>query len=84
MTSGGDNKWRVDGVWVHATLVIVVHGDKSPVGDNASDADGAVWAGTSDEVFYCGGVEELDVGEGEDFGEEGRSEKCLFKKLVWI
>jgi hypothetical protein len=49
----------------------VVHGDKSPVGDDTGDAEGTVRVGAGDEVFDGGGVEELDVRELEDFGEEG-------------
>jgi len=63
MTSGGDNNWGVDSIWVHAGLVVVVHGDKRPVGDDTSDADGPVWIRASDEVFNRGGIEELDIGE---------------------
>jgi hypothetical protein len=55
----------------------VVHGDERPVGDDAGDAEGAVVVLARDEVFDCGGVEEFDVGEGEDFGEEGGCEECL-------
>lgn len=55
----------------------MVHGDESPVCDDAGDTEGSIWLGAGDEVFDCGGVEELDIGEGEDFGEEGRSEESL-------
>jgi hypothetical protein len=52
-------------------LVVVVHGDESPVCDDTGDAEGAICIGASDEIFDRGGVEELDVGELEDLGEEG-------------
>ncbi len=81
MTRGGDNDWSVDSVWVHARLVIVVHSDKSPVGDNTGNAKGAVWVGTGDEVFDRRGVEEFDVWEGENFGKQGGGEECLFQEL---
>lgn len=35
-----DDEGRVDGVGVHAGLVVVVHADEGPVGDYAGDADG--------------------------------------------
>jgi hypothetical protein len=47
----------------------VVHGDESPVCDYAGDAECAVGVGASDEILHCGGVEEFDVGEGENFRE---------------
>ena len=76
MTSCGDYKRGVDSVGIHAGLVVVVHGYKSPVCDDTCDADLAVRAcGASDEVFDGGGVEELDVGERKDFGEEGGCEE---------
>jgi hypothetical protein len=78
MSGCGDDDRCVDGVWVHAGLVVVVHGDECPVGDDTSNAD-LVRAGdgTCDEVFDGGSVEELDVGEGEDFGEESGGEQSL-------
>jgi hypothetical protein len=54
----------------------VVHRNESPVGDNTSDADcvGVArcrgWAG--DEVLDSCGVEQLDVGELQDLGQQGR------------
>lgn len=77
MTSGADHERGIDGIGVHARLVVVVHGDKSPVCNDTGDAEGAVGVGAGDEIFDCGCVEQLDVGEGEDFGEEGRGEKGL-------
>lgn len=78
MAGGGDDERGVDGVGVHAGLVVVVHGDEGPVGDDTGDADGAVGAvGAGDQVLDGGGVEELDVGEGEDLGEEGGGEEGL-------
>lgn len=72
MARGGDDERGVDGVGVHAGLVVVVHGDEGPVCHDAGDADGGGvrdgGGGARDEVFDCGGVEELDVGEGEDLG----------------
>lgn len=66
---GGDDNWSIDSVWVHAGLVVVVHGDESPVCDYAGDAECAVAVGASDEILHCGGVEEFDVREGENFRE---------------
>lgn len=53
----------------------MVHGHEGPVGDDAGDLDGRGVGGVveraGDEVFDAGCVEQLDVGEGKDFGEEG-------------
>jgi len=57
-------------------LVVVVEGYQRPVCYYASDTDPiSRWERARDEVFDCGGVEELDVGEGEDFGEQGGGEE---------
>lgn len=81
MASSADDEWSVDGVGVHAGLVIVVHRDKSPVCDYTSDADSVrVRRGGSrarDQIFHRGGVEKLDVGEREYAGKEGGSEEGL-------
>ena len=81
VTGGGDDKRCIDGVRVHAGLVVVMHGDKGPVGHHTSNADssrvGRSWGGTGDEVLNGSGVEELDVGEGKDLGKEGGCEECL-------
>jgi hypothetical protein len=54
-----------------------MHRDQSPVGDDAGDAQGAVCSSAGDEVLHRGGVEELNVREGEDFGKEGGCEESL-------
>ena len=54
----------------------MVHGHKSPIGNDTSDANLTVrTCRTSNEIFNGGSVEELDVGEGKDFGEKGRSKE---------
>lgn len=59
----------------------MVHGDERPVGHHAGDLDGGGVGGVveraGDEILDAGRVEELDVGEGEDFGEEGGGEEGL-------
>jgi len=57
VTGRGDDDGRVDGVGVHAGLVVVVHGHEGPVGDDAGDADAAVAVLAGDQVFDGGGVE---------------------------
>ena len=79
MTSGRDDNWGVDGIGVHAGLIVVVHGDEGPVCDNSGDADGSIGGLAGDEIFNSGSVEEFDVREGEDFGEEGGCEESLVK-----
>jgi hypothetical protein len=61
-------------------LVVVVHGDKGPVCDNACNAKRPIRDLASDEIFDSGSVKELNVREGEDFGEEGGSEEGLMSK----
>jgi hypothetical protein len=48
-----------------------MHGDQGPVSNDSGDAEGTVGVGAGDEVFDGGGVEELDIGELENFGEKG-------------
>lgn len=51
---------------------------KSPVGDDTGDLDFldvTAGAGAGHQILDASGVEELDVGEGEDLGEEGRREE---------
>jgi hypothetical protein len=60
-------------------LTIVMHGDKSPVGDNTRNANGVGIVGcrsrTSNQVFDSRGVEQLDVGEVQDLAHQRRREK---------
>lgn len=56
MACGGDDDGCVDGVGVHAGLVVVVHGDEGPVGYDAGDLDLVTFV-ARDEVFDGGGVE---------------------------
>lgn len=91
VASSADDERGVDGVRIHAALVVMVHGDESPVGDNTSDADLSIRAsGASDEVLDRCGVEKLDVGESEDFAEQSGSEEggvfdddVVFFFFVW-
>ena len=78
MARAGDDDLGVDGVGVHARLVVVVHGHQGPVGHDPGHSDLAVvrWAG--DQVLHTGGVEELDVGELEHLGAQlGDEERCV-------
>lgn len=75
VAGSGDDDGSVDGVGVHAALVVVVHADESPVGDHTGDVQltSAVLAG--DEVLDSSSVEELDVRELQDLGEHGAGEE---------
>ena len=76
MAGRADDERCVDGVGVHAGLVVVVHADEGPVGDDAGNAKFLTCGGrTGDEVFDGCCVEELDVGEAEDLGEKSRGEE---------
>lgn len=56
----------------------MMHGDQGPVGNDSGDAERiGAWDLASDEILYGGGIEKFDVGEVEDFGEEGRCKKSL-------
>ena len=70
MANDGDNDGCVDGVGVHARLVVVMQGYEGLLCDNTDDADGSVRVLARDEVLHTSDVEELDVREREDFGEE--------------
>lgn len=71
VAGGADDEGRVDGVGVHAAVLVVVLGHERPVGDDADDArDRGVRDRARDEVLDAGGVEELDVRHGEDGGQE--------------
>ena len=58
-----------------------MHGNECPVGYYASNAEGAIVVSTSDEIFDCSGVEKLDVGEREDFGQEHGSKESLWSTI---
>lgn len=77
MARSADHERSVDGVGVHAGLVVVMHRDQRPVCDYTGDADilNTVCAGAGDQVLDSGGVEEFNVGEGENLGEEGGCEQ---------
>lgn len=77
MAGGRDDDGCVDGVGVHARFVVVMQGYEGPVCDNTGDADGSVWVLARDKVLDTSGVEELDVREGEYFGEESGCEESL-------
>ena len=80
MACGRDDQGRVDGVGVHAGLVIVVLRDEGPVCDHACDTDRGT-VRTRDEVFDGGRVEQFDVRGGEDAGEEGGGEEGLLNQV---
>jgi hypothetical protein len=74
VAGSGDDQRSVDGVGVHAGLIVVVHADKSPVGDDTGDTNALVRA-AGDEVLNAGRVEQLDVGKLENLGQDGRGEQ---------
>lgn len=86
MASRGNHNWGVDGVGIHAGLVVVMHRYQGPVCDYACDADGMGISGrrsrTRNEVFDGGGIEEFDVWESEDFGEDRGCEEGLAHMLL--
>ena len=68
MSGSRYNHRSIDSVGIHTTLIIVVHSDQRPVGDDASNTDLAIrTSGASDKILDASGVEELNVGELEDF-----------------
>lgn len=75
MAGGGDDDGGVDGVWVHAALIIVVHADEGPVGHNSRNLDLAIGLLAGDEILNSRGVKELDVGELQDLGQDGAGEE---------
>ncbi len=81
VASGTDDNRGVDGVGVHARVVVVVEGDEGPVGNHTSDLDflcTSAGGGAGHQVLNTGGVEELDVGELKDLREQcRREERCV-------
>ena len=77
MACSADDEWSVDGVGIHAGLVVVMHRHESPISNYASNTDASITlvGGASDQILDCGGVEELDIWEGKNFGHEGRGEE---------
>jgi len=53
----------------------MVHADERPVGHDTGDARFAVLARAGDQVLHGGRVEELDVGEEQHLGQQGRGEE---------
>lgn len=80
MAGGADDQWGVDGVGVHAGMIVVVEGHERPVGHDTCDADTLCVTcnrgRAGDQVLDASSVEELDVWEGEDLGEQGGGEEC--------
>ncbi|GAO45759.1 hypothetical protein G7K_0011-t1 [Saitoella complicata NRRL Y-17804] len=74
VTSGRDNDRSRDGVGVHAGLVVVVEGDEGPVGDTSGNTE-TLLGTAGDQVLNSGSVEQLDVGELQDLGQEGRGQQ---------
>ena len=79
VTSSRDDHGSIDGVGIHTALIIMMHSHQSPIGNDACDANSAVAdAGVAlarDQIFDCGGVKELNVGELQHFGQQSRSEE---------
>lgn len=75
MASSGDDDGGIDGVRIHARLIIMMHGYQRPVGDNTGDADTAIRKMTRDEILDSSCIEELDIGKLKDLGQDGRREE---------
>lgn len=63
MTSRRNNDRGVDGVGIHARLIIVVHRNQRPVGNNASNPYTDIIAAlpSGDQILDRGSIEKLDV-----------------------
>ena len=77
MASGGNNQRGVDGVGVHARLVIVVHRHQSPVGHHARDPHiaCALVRLAGDQVLDGRGIEQLHVRQQQHLGQDGAGEQ---------
>jgi hypothetical protein len=71
VSRGGDDDGSIDGVWIHARLIVVMHRDKCPIRHDTGDAERPIVILAGDKIFDSGSVEELDFGEGEHSREEG-------------
>ena len=72
MTSGGDDNRGVDGVGVHAALVVVVHRHQGPVGNDTGNTDPrTTFIRARDQVLHRSCVEHLDIIHGQHLGQDG-------------
>lgn len=81
MSSERANDGSGDSLRVHARLKTVSKSNESVVGNDSSDTKrsfgvvGAENIGLGDKILDIDGVVELEVGHGENFGENGRGEE---------
>ncbi|KAH0194444.1 Thi4-domain-containing protein, partial [Aureobasidium melanogenum] len=83
VTGGGDDDGGVDGVGVHAGLVVVVHADLKgrsqyrsfKIGDNTGNLNSSILTRAGDKILNGSGIEELDVGELQDLAEQSAGEE---------
>lgn len=68
-------KLKIDQRLWYSRLIVVVHGDQSPVGDNSSKLNTPLVIGTSDKILDSSSVEKLNVGELEDLAQNGAGEE---------
>lgn len=65
----------IDSVGIHARLVIVMHRNQSPVGDDASNLNPTGCRLPGDQILHSRGVEQLYVREAQHFAEQRAREK---------
>ncbi|KAH3677360.1 hypothetical protein OGATHE_000834 [Ogataea polymorpha] len=76
MASTGDNNLGVDGIWIHTRLIIMVHGNQSPVGNNTSNSGLTRISSSCDQILNTGSVEKLDIRQSQGLGTQGGDEQC--------
>lgn len=74
MTSRRDDDGSIDGVWVHAALIIMMHSYERPVGDHTSNPQ-SILGLASDQILNRRGVEQLDIRESKNLREQRRGEE---------
>ena len=74
MASSRDHHRRVDGVRVHARLVVVVQRHKRPVGHDARDAHAALIR-SGDKILDSRGIEQLHIRHAQHLAQHGAGEQ---------
>eukprot|EP01018_Ginkgo_biloba_P021850 Gb_40595 [translate_table: standard] len=79
MSTGTHHNLGLHDIGVHARLCVVIHRDQSPIRHNSSHS-----VLLDDQILGRYGVEELDIGPGQDLAQDGRCEEgcVLYDHIV--
>lgn len=77
MTGHRDNNIRVDGVGIHAALIIMMHAHKCPVRNHSRNPHLArLLILTRNQILHSRGIEQLDVRHLQNLAHDGAREQC--------